>query len=590
MKLADYVADFLACQDIREVFVISGGASLHLIDSIGRHPRIDYICPQHEQAGAMAADAYARVTGRLGAAISTSGPGATNMITGICGAYYDSVPVLYITGQVSTFRLKGDSGVRQMGFQETDVVEMCKPITKYAVRVDDPTRIRYELEKACYLATSGRPGPVLIDLPDNLQREEIEPEKLASFSPPTSPSRNTNTLVEEARECLQRLNRAERPVMILGWGIHLAHAEAQARALIEQLGVPVLPSWATLDLLPSDHPLVVGPFGTHGTRYGNFTVQNADLVLAIGTRLDTRLSGGLATFARNADKIVVDIDPCELGKFARGGTQLAMAIEADAGEFLAVMNEQTKASRPLEIAPWLAQIAEWKACYPICPPAYHQEEDLNPYVFVTTLAEESGEGDTLISDTGCALAWMAQAFSFKAGQRFFHDFNNTAMGYALPASIGASIALGGKPVTCVVGDGSLQMNIQELSTVLCHRLPIKIFLIANGGYSMIQQTQEQWLDARYEASSVQCGLAFPDFSRVAAAYGFETVTITKNHEARERIRAVLQAPGPVFCTVVISPDHRVIPQVRFGRPLEDSEPYLDRQELAANMLIESGMA
>lgn len=584
MKLSDYIADFLAKQGIRHVFAISGGASVHMIDSIAKHPGINYICPQHEQAGAMAADAYSRVTGNIGAAISTSGPGATNMITGVCCAYYDSVPVIYITGQVSTFRLKGDTGVRQMGFQETDTVEMFRPITKYAIRVDDPAKIRYEIEKACYLARSGRPGPVLLDIPDNLQREQINPDELESYIPEPA-IKDLSQLSRQVDRCVQLIGRAKKPVIILGWGIHLAKAEREARELIDQLGFPVAPTWAMLDILPFTHPLFVGGFGSHGTRYGNFTVQNADLVLSIGARLDTRASSPLATFAREAKKIVVDIDRNELNKFKVLGMETDMLIHANAGDFLRAINQRIVDISRQDISEWMRQIALWKKRYLICPPEYYEQEEVNPYVFVNALSKESAEGDVIFTDTGCTLAWMMQAFEFKENQRLFHDFNNTAMGYALPASIGACFALDGKPITCVTGDGALQMNLQELATVVRHQLPIKIFLINNCGYSMIQQTQDQWLNSMYYASTVEGGLAFPNFVKVAKAYNFKTVTITYNKELCKKIRKVFTIDGPVFCNVEISPKHRVIPQVKYGRPIEDSEPLLERSEFFQNMTV-----
>jgi acetolactate synthase-1/2/3 large subunit len=583
VEVADYIAQFLADRGIRHVFVISGGASLHLIHAIERTPGIDFVCPQHEQAGAMAADGYARVTRGLGAAMATSGPGATNMITGVCGAYFDSVPVIYVTGQVSTFRLRRDTGVRQLGFQETDVVTMYRPVTKYAVLLEDATRIRYEFEKACHLATTGRPGPVLIDVPDDLQRAEIDPAALEGFVP-AAPSLPPLALAEEVRRILPLIERARRPVLILGWGVRLAGADALAQKLVDTLGIPVLLTWAALDLLPSDHPLVVGSFGTHGTRYGNFTVQNADLVLAVGARLDTRETGGLATFAREASKIVVDIDPCELGKLSELTAPL-VRITADAAAFLRELERQAADIRRLPRPHWMKRIAGWKATYPICPPENWADEDVNPYAFVKTLAAESSAGDTLVVDTGCAVAWMAQAFEFKTGQRLIHDFNNTAMGWALPAAIGASIALGKRPITCVTGDGSLQMNIQELATVVRHRLPIRIFLLNNRGHSMIQQTQDQWLDSEYLASTVDGGLAFPDWERVAAAYGYQVVTIDANRALGAGVREVLASDGPVFCNVVLRPEHRVVPQVKFGRAIEDGEPLLDRREFLTNMIV-----
>jgi acetolactate synthase-1/2/3 large subunit len=584
VKLSDYIVDFLANQGIRHVFAISGGASVHMIDSVAKHPKVNYICTQHEQAGAMAADAYSRVTRNLGVAISTSGPGATNMITGVCCAFYDSIPVIYITGQVSTFRLKGDTGVRQMGFQETAVVDMYKPITKYGVLVDNPKRIRYEMEKACYVAKSGRPGPVVVDIPDNIQREQINPDELESYIPEPA-TKDLSQLSQQVDRCIQLIGRAKRPVIILGWGIHLAKAEREARELIDKLGFPVAPTWAMLDILPSTHPMFVGGFGSHGTRYGNFTVQNADLILSIGARLDTRASSPLSTFAREATKIIVDIDPSELNKFKVFGMEADMIIHADAKDFLQMINKIIAKIAKQDIADWIKRIAGWKKRYPVCQSEYYQQEEVNPYVFVKALSKESDEGDVIFTDTGCTLAWMMQTFEFKENQRLFHDFNNTAMGYALPASIGACFALNGKPITCVTGDGALQMNIQELATVVRHKLPIKIFLINNHGYSMIQQTQDQWLDSRYEASTVEGGLAFPDFVKVADAYGFKTVTIDSNRKVHALIKEVLGSQGSVFCNIEISPKQRVIPQVKYGRPIEDAEPLLNRKEFLENMIV-----
>lgn len=587
MKLSDYVAEFLARQGIRHVFAVSGGASLHLIQSIADTPGITFLCPQHEQAGAMAADAYARVTGNLGAAIATSGPGATNLVTGACCAYYDSIPVIFITGQVATFRMKGDTGVRQMGFQETDTVEIFNPITKYTVRVDEPGRIRYELEKACHLARSGRPGPVLVDLPDNLQRTQIEPRELEPFVPEAQGIEGFAGMGLQIERCLELIATARRPVLILGAGIRLAKAEKEVSEFMSLTGFPVAPTWAVADFLPGNHPQLIGTFGTHGTRYANFAVQNADLIVSVGSRLDTKATGSpMTTFARGAPKVVVDIDGNELAKFERFGLEIDVPIQADARHFLSAANMGLDVFPKRDLSPWIEQIARWKQKFPICPAAYYDEEEVNPYVLVKELSRACQEGETLLVDTGCALAWMMQAFDFKPGQRLYHDFNNTAMGWALPASIGACFAVGRSPVICVTGDGSLQMNIQELATVIRHQLPVKIFLINNRGYGMIQQTQDQWLDSNYLASTVEGGLAFPDWEKVAAAYGFRTFTIARNRDVGAWVREALAAEGPVFCNVEIRSDHRVVPQVRFGRPNEDSDPLMDREEFRENMIVE----
>lgn len=588
MKLSDYVADFLAQQGIRHVFAITGGASLHLIDSVANHPGIDYVCPHHEQAGAMAADGYARVTGNLGAAIATSGPGATNMITGICCSWYDSVPVLYIAGQVSTFRFKGTTGVRQMGFQETDIVDICRSITKYAVTVTDPKSIRYELEKAVWIAREGRPGPVLIDIPDNIQREEIEHEEMEGFTPSPVTLVETSDMLDVAvAKCLEWLSQAERPLVVLGWGVHLANAESEALAFVERLGLPVNPTWGAADMLAETHPLRCGTFGTHGTRFGNFAIQNADLVISIGSRLDTHMIGSpFSNFCRAGRKVMVDIDAAEINKFSRFGLHIDLPIVADAKVFLVEALKQSANQVAPNIKPWRDQINDWKSRYTEFQPGYFQSDTLNPYVFIKALSDAATEDEVIFADTGCGVAWMSQAFQFKAGQRFFSAFNNTPMGYGLPAAMGACFALNEKRIICIIGDGGLMMNIQELNTVLYHKLPIKIFVLNNHGYSMIQQTQDQWLNSNYEASSEASGLGFPDFHKLAELLGFNTLTIQSNQEANDKLQAFLNEPGPGFCNVELRPEERVIPQVKYGRPIEDSEPLLPRDEFFANMIIE----
>lgn len=587
MKLSDYIIQFLVDQGLKHAFVITGGASVHMIDSLARNPEIDYVCAQHEQASAMMADAYSRISGNLGVAISTSGPGATNMITGVCCAYYDSVPVLYITGQVATFRLKGERGIRQLGFQETDTVDMFKPITKYAVMVRESKMIRYELEKAVHIAKSGRPGPVVVDVPDDLQREDIDPDSLRSYAPEIEIVKDI-AMDEKISECIRMINKSKRPVIVLGWGIRLSKSEKEALQFIEMLGFPVLLSYAMRDFLESSSPLVVGSFGSHGTRYGNFTVQNSDLVIVVGSRLDSRKSGSPPKdFAREAKKIIVDIDQSELNKFKDIGINVDLLLHAHCRDFFQAINMKVDEISPQDITPWKKQIDKWKNKFPICRPEYYEGESPDPYVFIKTLSEVLEEGDIIISDTGCGLVWMAQAFEFKRHQRLIHAFNYTPMGYALPASIGACFAKKRKRVICLAGDGGLQMNIQELATVIRHQLPIKVLLINNNGYSMIGQTQDQWLNSKYEASDVEHGLAFPDFEKLAEVYGFRTVGIHHNKDMLDKLREVVSGQDPSFCNIAISFDRKVIPQVKYGRPLEDGDPLLPRKTFFENMIIKS---
>jgi len=426
---------------------------------------------------------------------------------------------------------------------------------------------------------------VLIDIPDNLQRAQVEPEKLKGFVPSfkdSLPAVKDNLL----EECVRLMNEAKRPVLAFGWGVHLSQAEEEAKEFIDRLGFPVVLTWAMRHLIPEDHPQAVGSFGTHGTRYGNFTVQNADLVIVIGTRLDTKGAGSpLVSFARGAKKIIVEIDQAELKKFSVFGEGSSILIQADAKDFLQKIKSHLPQLQLQDISAWKNQVALWKKSYPICPGGNYKQKTVNPYVFVKALSKATPDGVTMFLDTGCAVGWMGQAFEFKKDQKFYSAFNNTPMGYGLPAAIGASFALNKKMVVCISGDGGLQMNIQELATVVRHQLPIKIILLNNHGYSMIQQTQQQWLGARYHASSVSGGLAFPDFVKVARAYGFKTLSIAKNEELVTKLRKVFTLPGPVFCNVEIPARHGMIPQVKFGRPIEDSEPLLDRKEFLHNMIV-----
>jgi acetolactate synthase-1/2/3 large subunit len=584
MKLSDYIAFFLHSGGITHVFGVTGGASAHLIDSIAEHGELHFVCSMHEQAAAMAADGYSRARGDIGCALATSGPGATNLITGICSAYYDSVPVLFLTGQVATFRMKGTSGVRQLGFQETDILPMCEPVTKYVVQITDPQMIRYELEKAWFYAKDGRPGPVLIDIPDNIQREEIEPDVLQSFEHPVVDKKPYTACVFD--KCAELLQKAKRPVIVFGWGIHAAKANAEALELLEKSGIPFVPTWAAADIFSSDHLQYIGTFGTHGTRFGNFAVQNADLILSVGSRLDTKATGSPAsTFARAAVKIMVDIDPTELEKFSALDLVIDHPICCDAKVFLQNLNSRIGKLHKPDRSPWLEQITTWKKKYPICQDHYCLDQSINPYVFFDALAQQLPVGQMLVSDTGNTLAWLMQSFSFKKGQRLLHDWNTTAMGWALPASIGVCMANIGQDVICITGDGSLQMNLQELASVIRYKLPIKIILINNKGYGMIQQTQDQWFEGRYHASSIAGGLAFPDFVELARVYGFPVKTITSNDKIQEGIETMIATAGFYFCNIDVELDQRIEPLVKFGRPNEDMEPLLKRKEFFNNMIV-----
>jgi len=589
IKLSDYVAQFISSLGVDTVFAVSGGASLHLIHSMDACSQIKLVCTHHEQSAAMAADGYARAKGSIGVAVSTSGPGATNLITGICCSFYDSVPVLYIFGQVSTFRGVGDTKVRQIGFQETPTVDICRPITKYVVGISDPMRIRYELEKAVALMSSGRPGPAVIDIPDNLQREVINEDELVRFDGlPKRPSQFP-AVIEVKAGILAAIAKASRPVVIAGWGVHVAGMEKEFREFVEMLNTPVALTWAAADLLPESHPLNIGRFGTHGMRHANFSVQNADLIISLGSRLDTKATGSpINTFARAAKKIMIDIDPTELAKFKSFGLNLDVLVQADLREFFCAFSGVELCRAACQSSDWLAHINQWREEFNGIDSSIRNSNDVgvNPYKLMRQLSEIVPQDATVMVDTGCSIAWSMQAWQFRGRQRLFHDFNNTAMGWSLPAAIGAWFANGSTgPLVCVVGDGSFMMNLQELATIKHHAVPIKIILINNGGYAMIRQTQDQWLGSCYVASSNE-GLSFPDFEVLSKSFGLSYTLADSDTMLFTAIRGALETRGAVLCEVRVPQSARVIPQVKFGRPNEDMEPLLPRKLFDENMLID----
>ena len=587
MRVSEYVAAFIARLGIRHVFVVTGGAAAHIIDAIAVHPDLEYVCPQHEQASAMAVDAYARVTKNMGAAVVTTGPGVTNLITGISCLYYDSLPSLFIAGQVSTFRLsKNAPNVRQLGFQEAPHLELVRPVTKYAVCVEDPARIRYELEKAVHLARSGRPGPVFVEIPDNVQRMEIDAESLEGFRP-DSVRRDLSDLEAKVGRCLQMIAKAKRPILVLGAAIKIAEVEERAKALASKLRFPIALTWATMDMYPHDHPMNTGGFGVSSTRRGNFAIQNADLVLSIGSRLDTHATGSpINMFAREAAKVIVDIDSSELGKFARQGMNVDLPIQADVRDFFDVIEKNFSAIKTGDLTEWHRRIAEWRTKYPECLPEFRSQKDhVNPYVFLDALSNETGPDDIIIPDCGGNLIQTFQGYRVKGNQTLFSAFNNSPMGYSLAASMGACLADRKRRVICIIGDGGLQVNIQELGTILRYKLPIKIFLFNNHGYGIIQQTQDDWLESRYWASRPQTGLADPDYVKIAEAYGMKTVTVQNHNGMTEKIRGVLDSEGPVLCNLEFDQNQRIFSMLKAGRPIEDANPLLDRKEFKENMLV-----
>jgi len=516
--------------------------------------------------------------------VVTSGPGATNMITGICGAWFDSIACMFISGQVNTFEQRAGREARQVGFQETDIVDIVRPITKYAVKVERADDIRVELERATYIAREGRPGPVLIDIPLDLQRAEIDVETLPGFTPPAKPAGpDPATLRAQVGEALQMLAGAERPVLLVGGGVRIAQAEQEIALAARGLGIPIVTSWSGFDLVPFADPLHVGQFGVYGSRAANYAVQNCDVLLSVGSRLDTRQTGGEpGTFARGAKKIVVDIDASEVHKGR--GLEPDLAIVSDAKTFLEVLLAALPdAARP-DVDPWIERTQEWKQRYPTVLPQYYAEQPhVNPYVFIKTLSEELDEGAVVVTDCGGNLTYTLQGFEVKPDQRIVSSFGNSPMGYSLAGSIGATLGLN-QDVVCIIGDGGMQVNIQELQTIMHYQLPIKIFLMNNHTYGIIQQFQDMYMGSEHVASGDD-GYTVPDFIAITRAYGIEAFTVHAQENLREGIRRALQTPGPVLCEIVL-PDETVLsPKLEFGNPIEDQAPLLPREEFRSNMIV-----
>lgn len=591
VKLSDFVISFLQKRGFEHAFLISGGNLMHLLESL-RVKNFKYTCNHHEQASSMAADAYARVANKPGFLMVTSGPGGTNAITGVAGAWIDSVPMFVISGQSYSTQTIGDSGLRQLGVQESDIVSIVKSITKYAVMVKDPKKIKYHLERALYEAVSGRPGPVWLDIPVNIQMAMIEEDELESFKQPENLKVIDSAFKEKVAETIKLIKNAKRPIILLGNGVRLAHAENEFFKLAEMLSIPIVTSRNANDLIWDNHPLYAGRPGSFGQRAANFAVQNSDLLLSIGSRISLALTGwAYRDFAREAKKVVVDIDPAELKKNTIAPD---IAINADAKDFINELIFQLGEYKSSDLSEWKEKIKQWKQKYLIVLPEYKDIKDsVNTYYFTDILSDMLNERDTIVTDMGMSFQCTMQAMKLKKGQKFFTAAGHAPMGYGLPAAIGACVANKNR-VICISGDGGLQMNIQELQTIVHYNLPVKLFVLNNKGYSSIRETQRAYFEG-YTASEQSSGVSLPDIVKVAGAYGIKAKRIINQDNLKEEIKEVLDYNGPYVCDLNISENQLVIPkQGAFNRPdgktvprpIEDSIPYIDREEFAKDMIID----
>jgi acetolactate synthase I/II/III large subunit len=599
-KLSDYVVRFIADLGVKHVFLVTGGGAMHLNASLADCKRIEPVCNSHEQASAICAENYSKATGRLGVALVTTGPGGTNTVTGVAGAWLDSTPCLFVSGQVKRpdrmFRPDGTpKGMRQLGVQEVDIVSIVKPITKYAVTVLDPQDIRYHLEKAVHLARTGRPGPVWVDIPLDVQAAPIDEAGIRAFDPSELPPAALGTDLKKAvHDVIATLNRSERPLLFAGNGIRLAGADPEFQELLELFKIPVAATWCACDLIASDNPLFVGRPGSVASRGANFALQNADFLLAIGVRLDFAITGYAPDkLARAATKIVVDIDQAELDKLH---PHIEMPIQADAREFIRELLGQHNAIAPLDRTAWDDRCAGWKTRYPLVT-----EEHRNPATEVSifhlaeVIGQESDPQDLMVSgSSGAGIEIFLLACPTRTHQRIYHTAGLGSMGFGLPAGIGVCLA-GGRQRTIVVdGDGGFQFNIQELETVARLQLPIKFFILNNNGYASIRASQANWFGKASIGADPQTGLTVPNLSRIANAYGIQSHVIENQSDLHREVRRVLDMPGPVVCDVHVIPNESRSPRLAsaqkadgsmVSRPLEDLWPFLEREEFRANMII-----
>ena len=590
MNLSDYVLKFLVKKKIKDVFLLTGGAIAFMVDAFSRNKKIKYTCVAHEQSAAIMADSYSRLGPNLSCTMVTSGPGATNLITGIACSWFDSIPALHITGQVNSKEKQGaqpgTKNTRQIGFQETNIVSMIKPITKFAYQIKNPNEIRYVLEKACYLAQSGRPGPVLIDIPMNFQKAKIDPSKLIGFNIPKLKTKK-NSLNVKIKKIFNLIKKASRPVILIGGGIKASQSEKKLHLILKKLNIPVVATWSGTDLINYNNNKYIGNIGVYGSRSANFTVQNSDLLLCLGSRLDTRITGGVpSSFARNSKIIVVDIDKNELSK--QRGLKIHLKVNENLSIFLENFTKQINNYQNQDQKKWLSHCLNWKTRYPtIKNEDYKQKKFVNPYAFFGHLSNLLDNNSITVVDTGGNETWALQALKVKKGQKLFSGFGHQPMGYALPAAISAAILKKNSKIISINGDAGIQLNIQELQTMVANKLPVKIIVLNNNGHGIIKQFQEQYLNKRYEATTPKTGVTNPNFAKVSKAYGIKYSLIKDNNKIKGILRAAIKSNKPEFVEVLIKSDQKIIPKLQFGNPIEDLSPLLKKSEFESNMLVKT---
>ena len=605
-KVSDYIADHIAEWGIRDVFTVTGGGAMHMNDAFGHHPKLHCTYQHHEQACAMAAEAYARMDNRMAAVCVTTGPGATNAITGVLGGWMDSIPMLVFSGQARYATTVAASGLklRSMGVQECNIVPVVASITKYAQMIIHPEDIRYHLEKALYMAVNGRPGPVWLDIPLDVQGAVIETEELRGYDPQENLEEKPAEISQDViQQILDKIEKSRRPVLFPGNGVRLAGAMDDFQKLVNILGVPVITGMSSVDAMESEHPYFAGRSGGTGTRPGNFALQNSDVLLSIGNRQGFAQTGfQYQDWARDSYTILNDIDENELKK---PSLHVSLPVCGDAGDLIRKLICAAELRGADETNPlfkgrdWIRQCQVWKQKYPVVTAKHYEtieEGCTNIYAFYEELSKAMQEGQTLMVSVGTSRVAGSQAFRVKKGQRFITNPNTASMGFCLPAATGICVAQPGKPVVCVTGEGSLQMNLQELQTIWQNRLPVKLFVINNQGYHSIRQTQQSYFEPPLVGVGAESGdLSFPDLSRIIPAYGFSYRAVHAAEELPETLHQILEEDGASVCEVFVTKYQKTEPKTSAKKlpdgsmvsaPLEDMYPFLSKEELEENMFTE----
>lgn len=592
LRVADYIADFIYRQAVKEVFMVTGGGMMFLSDGVFCHPELKAVFNHHEQAVAMAAASYAKYNNNLGVAMVTTGCGGTNTITGVLGAWQDNVPCMFISGQCKRKETIRNSGLalRQLGVQEADIIGLVEPITKYAMMVNKPEEISFHLEKALYLAKSGRPGPVWLDIPLDVQGALINKKDLSHFRcKDLVINYKDNPTNQEINKFKYYLDNAVRPVIICGQGVRLSKAIPEFQGFIQKYNIPVVASRLGIDILPSSHPLYIGRIGNKGDRAGNFALQNSDLVISLGSRLSVSSTGHeYNVFAREAKIVVIDLDPVEHKK---NTVKIDLFINSDICNFL----RSLKNISLNDTSWWVNKCRGWKKYWPVCLPQYKDDKKgINLYYFINQLSKKLKKGAVVISDAGSAFYATSQGILLKHGQRYITSGGQAEMGYTIPAAIGVCFANNKKEIIGITGDGSFQMNLQELQTIVHYNLPVKIFIWNNNGYLSIRATQSKLFNGRLIGTDESCGISFPKVKKISRAYGIKYYYVRRSNKLEGVISRVLNEKGPVICEVKCQKDQKIVPTVVSARhedgtmvskPLEDMYPFLDRKTFLSEMIV-----